>query len=275
MALVDFPGGERLYRWFGVELRFAGHGESTHADIVVAADGIGSTVRRLVVPQSKVLYQGLRTFLGRSKVPASAAYVGRTIESWGVDTRFVLTSLDGRTTYWSAIERPAAYEKNSAALAPDQVDRLRRAFAAHHPDIRDAIDHADAGSLQRCNFGVVTGLPRFYCGRVVFLGDSAHGMPPNMGEGASLALEDAYVLAAGLASGGGMAHVLAEYDRLRRPRARQMMHIANGMNGTFQPRGGLRSKIRDHFAAAFPDGLSQWRMSRLYHLPFSLAEATV
>jgi 2-polyprenyl-6-methoxyphenol hydroxylase-like FAD-dependent oxidoreductase len=256
-----------------VELSFAEQVEPAKVDYVIGADGLGSRTRRCMFPGSSISYQGLRTYLGRSKTPVSSRFVGQTIEAWGNGTRFVLTSLDGVTTYWSAIERPRTYEKNSAPIPEDIIARLLQSFATFDPDILNVIEHGLVSSVHRCNFGVVTGLNKFHTDRVCLVGDAAHGMPPNMGQGASLALEDAYELTTGLASAAAPAEVFSQFDRSRRPRAKQMMQLANSMNTLFQPKSRLGSGLRNCAASIFPDQLSQHRMADLYRLPFGVPSA--
>jgi 2-polyprenyl-6-methoxyphenol hydroxylase-like FAD-dependent oxidoreductase len=63
-------------------------------------------------------------------------------------------------------------------------------------------------------------LPSFHRGRTVLLGDAAHPMTPNLGQGACQALEDAAVIAR-LAAGtepDAVAGMLARYTAARRPR---------------------------------------------------------
>ncbi|HYJ73038.1 MAG TPA: FAD-dependent monooxygenase, partial [Actinomycetota bacterium] len=56
-------------------------------------------------------------------------------------------------------------------------------------------------------------------GAVALVGDAAHGMSPNMAQGAALAFEDALVLAACLAQAGSVAEALAGFVARRHPRA--------------------------------------------------------
>ena len=58
------------------------------------------------------------------------------------------------------------------------------------------------------------------CGRVVLLGDAAHATSPNMAEGASMALEDALVLAQMLAMHGSPDEALSAFSERRRTRIR-------------------------------------------------------
>ena len=66
------------------------------------------------------------------------------------------------------------------------------------------------------------GLPRYTTGRVVMVGDAAHGSVPTMGQGAATALEDGLcvglLIGAPVAAGGRLAPALDGFDAARRPR---------------------------------------------------------
>lgn len=62
-------------------------------------------------------------------------------------------------------------------------------------------------------------LDRWHQGRVVLIGDAAHAAPPHMGEGGSMAMEDAVVLAEVLRDAPTVEAALDQYERRRRPRA--------------------------------------------------------
>ena len=73
-------------------------------------------------------------------------------------------------------------------------------------------------------------LDRWHRGRVVLLGDAAHAMTPNTGQGAGMALEDAWVLARELARAPTVAHALQTYETIRVPRVRAI-HRASRLLG--------------------------------------------
>ncbi len=234
-------------------------------DILIAADGIGSQTREAFFPESKIHFQGIRTYLGVSRTSVAKNFVNKTFEVWGHGTRFMLGSLDGESIHWSAMER-VGYTKNSAPIPEDVIQKLLFAFRDYHPDIMETIRHADQRSIHRSNFGVVEGLKSYHNNSVVLMGDAAHGMPPNMGQGGSLALEDAAFLAKQLRV--SHENALPTYSRARKPRADTIIGIANSMNKTFQPSSKILSLGRNSVARLLPNQLAQKRMERLYQVPF-------
>jgi 2-polyprenyl-6-methoxyphenol hydroxylase-like FAD-dependent oxidoreductase len=65
-------------------------------------------------------------------------------------------------------------------------------------------------------------LPTWTRGTVALLGDAAHAMEPNLGQGAAQTIEDAEALLVALRAGGELSGVLADYAAARRPRARML-----------------------------------------------------
>ena len=245
-------------------LRFLNRNDVMLANWVIGADGMGSRVRQSFAPKSLVKYQGIRTWLGKSRTSVAKHYIGRTIEAWGDRTRFVLTSMDGEWVHFSALERSQVYETNSAPIAPDTLERLNTAFRGYHCDVQTVLEHAEFSSLVRCNFGVVTNLERCHDGLMAVIGDAAHGMPPNMGQGASLGFEDALWITHELANTKDARLAFERYDQARRGRVAEMRQLANAMNRLFQPEGRWAQVLRDRIAAAVPDRLTAGRMGSLY-----------
>lgn len=254
----------------GVHVHLRGERAPLEAEYAIAADGIGSRLRRALFPSSELRYLGIRSWLGVSPTPLARKYYGKMFEMWGEGSRFAILSLDGESVYWVALERQQVYAPTHEPIPDDTLPRLCRLYAEYHPDVGTILCSSDDSQLRRNNFGTVTGLRCYYVGRVCLMGDAAHGMSPNMGQGASLALEDAYWLVEQLASRATVADAFARYDRTRRPRAREMQNLANGMNITFQPEGRVASLLRDRVCGLVPQALTQLRMSRLYRIPFDI-----
>jgi 2-polyprenyl-6-methoxyphenol hydroxylase-like FAD-dependent oxidoreductase len=186
------------------------------ADLVVAADGIGSATRPALFPgHPGPRYAGFTTWrllTGPVTGPLPMA------ESWGRGTVFgVMPLSDGRVYCYAAA--PA----DPAAHAPDdELAELVRRFGTWHDPIPGLLAMARPPDVLRHDVAELPApLPFFHQGRVALLGDAAHPMTPNLGQGACQALEDAAVLAR-LAAGAdprAVTAMLARYTADRLPRS--------------------------------------------------------
>lgn len=176
------------------------------ADLVVAADGINSPVRRALFPAHPgPAYAGVTSW--RMVVPASARPV-RSAETWGRGRVFGVTVLgDGRIYCYATA--PAA----AGGRAADERAELLRLFGGWHNPIPQLIAAADR--VLRTDIRCLdVPLHSLHVGRVALLGDAAHAMTPNLGQGGCQAVEDAVVLAAYADQPDG----LARYTQQRLPR---------------------------------------------------------
>ena len=184
------------------------------ADLVVAADGIGSATRTALFPgHPGPRYTGItawRLLTGPVTGPVPMA------ESWGRGTVFGVMPLAGGRVYCYATASAAP-----GARVADELAELSGRFGAWHEPIPRLLAAARPQDVLRHDVAELAApLPAFHSGRVALLGDAAHPMTPNLGQGACQALEDAAVLGR-LAAGpdlGAVAGMLGRYTaaRLRR-----------------------------------------------------------
>jgi 2-polyprenyl-6-methoxyphenol hydroxylase-like FAD-dependent oxidoreductase len=185
-------------------------GEQMNADLVVAADGLHSAVRRQLFPAAPApVYTGVTSW--RIVVPHPGIPL-RPVESWGRGTVFGVAVLgDGRVYCYATAPAPAG------ARSDDEKAEMLRVFGRRPAPIPQLIEAADA--VVRTDIRCFDApLERFHEGRVALLGDAAHAMTPNLGQGACQAIEDAVVLAAYADRPGG----LALYSVVRVPRTTEV-----------------------------------------------------
>ena len=184
------------------------------ADLVVAADGIGSATRPALFPSHPGLrYAGFTTWrLLTGPVTGQVPMA----ESWGRGTVFGVMPLSGGQVYCYA-----AAPADPGARAADELAELVRLFGTWHEPIPGLLASARPQDVLRHDVAELAApLPSFHHGRVVLLGDAAHPMTPNLGQGACQALEDAAVLSR-LAAGtepDAVTTMLARYTAARLPR---------------------------------------------------------
>jgi 2-polyprenyl-6-methoxyphenol hydroxylase-like FAD-dependent oxidoreductase len=241
-ALVDLlagalaPGTLRL----GVEVsevdatagRVRAGGEELTADLVVAADGLHSAVRRRLFPDHPgPVYAGVTSW--RTVVP-QPDFAVHPVEYWGTGQIFGVAVLgDGRVYCYATAPAPPGGQ------ADDEKAELARRFAGWRAPIPELI--AAARVVLRTDIRCLDApLKLFHEGRVALLGDAAHAMTPNLGQGACQAIEDAVVLAAYADRPGGLARYSAE----RVPRTRAVAEASRRIGKVSALRGpveGLRN----------------------------------
>ena len=181
------------------------------ADLVVAADGIGSAARTALFPAHPgPRYTGItawRLLTGAVAGPVPMA------ESWGRGTVFgVMPLADGRVYCYATA--PA----DPGARSGDELAELVRLFGTWHDPIPRLLAAARPRDVLRHDIAELAApLPAFDHGRVVLLGDAAHPMTPNLGQGACQALEDAAVISrlAAAADPDAVAGMLDRYTAAR------------------------------------------------------------
>jgi 2-polyprenyl-6-methoxyphenol hydroxylase-like FAD-dependent oxidoreductase len=159
------------------------------ADLVVAADGIHSAVRRTLFPDHPgTVYSGFTTW--RVVIPVPGVDFA-SHETWGRGRIWGTHPLkDGRVYAYAAAVTPAGRH------APDdeRAELLRRFGDWHDPIPAVLAASRPTDVLRHDVHHIAEPLPAFHRGRVALLGDAAHAMPPTLGQGGNQAIEDAIVL---------------------------------------------------------------------------------
>lgn len=223
-------------------------------DLAVGADGIDSTTRAELGLSPAPRYAGYTCW--RGLVPLAGGH--EALEFWGataagrpVRVGVVPVGLD--TAYWYVVADAPAGE--AAPPWPDGLAELLVGFPDPIPALVASLGstdplHHDLYELPRPVWGQ---------GRLLLLGDAAHAMLPNLGQGAAMAIEDALSLA--LALDDGLDGALERYsaDRHRRVRWIQLTSRRIGQLGHL-PTTLLRRAANDLVAAVYPlVGARQYR----------------
>ncbi len=176
------------------------------ADLVLGADGVNSTVRQAVWPDApSPRYAGYTAWRYVTRRPVD---VGPGGESWGHGERFGYATLsDGRVYCFATANVDEGTDGGDLAT-------FRRRFGDWHDPVPRLLEEVDEAALLHHDLYDLPPLSTYVEGRVALVGDAAHAMTPNLGQGACQALEDAVVLARCATDSD-----LSAYDTERRPRA--------------------------------------------------------
>lgn len=193
-------------------------GHCDRFDLVVGADGVGSTVRALWFEDAAAVDRDAVVWSfwappGGVPLPEATAVLGRGTEAFVVDVGDREVVNVGTAMSRAVSPDPPARRELRATLAS-----LGWGLSPLLDDVADARVFFDRVRTVRAE--------RWHRGRVALLGDAAHAVHPISGMGAALALEDAYVLADELAAGSDVSSALANYERRRRPRVERVRQFA-------------------------------------------------
>lgn len=224
----------------GVDLQF-GDETLVTATLVVGADGMHSKVRDAVEPGATPRYSG-QTGVGG---PVSTKQLGELKDGLhmpcmllgrGNSFAFMPCTNDGGTvSVFATMQIPDRSREEWATFMHDKVT-LKKLLTDRHsegtewpPAVVKACQEIDQNQISAWPTYRLPPLSKYTSGggRVVIIGDAAHGIPPHAGQGAGMAFEDAATLADKIAAGrdGGLEPLLAEWQGHRMERIKRVIDL--------------------------------------------------
>jgi 2-polyprenyl-6-methoxyphenol hydroxylase-like FAD-dependent oxidoreductase len=198
-------------------------GHEGRADFLIGADGINSATRAQLRGRQKPVYAGYTAWRGVAEITDEAAPKGVFTLYWGRGLRFGYYHVGGERIYWFGIANaPEGGQDGPGGRKQDILDR----FGAWMHPIRRLVEAADEAVIQRTDIADRDPIESWGEGRVTLLGDAAHPMTFNVGQGACQTIEDGVLLGKLLAANGDVVGSLASYEAARRERTGPMVLFA-------------------------------------------------
>lgn len=211
------------------------------ADVVIAADGVGSAIRRRLHPgEPPPRPSGYHALRGVTHDAASemARVSVAILLGDGIEVGFARASATAVYWYMSIVDELAGTVTTAAELLERCVPGLAPRFAA----IARAARPED---LRAEPLFVRSPIDGWGCGRVTLLGDAAHPVLPHTAQGAALALEDAVALGLVLGRPGDPAAALRSYEKVRARRTRPVVRAGPRIAALTTTRSRLKIAMRN------------------------------
>ena len=209
--------------------------------VLIGADGLRSTIRRQLLGESEPRYSGYTTWRGIT-IPGDFGNPELASESFGPGARFGIAPIGNNCVSWSA----------SANSPPDERDEpgkvrlaLIKRFNGWHQPIARLIENTPDQQIVRQDIYDRPPTGKWGEGPISLLGDAAHPMTPDMGQGACQAIEDAVVLADSLSWSRNLNEGLRLYERRRMARAHWFVEESWRLGQEGQLEGAFGRWMRD------------------------------
>ena len=230
----------------GVAARFE-DGTGAEGDLLIGADGVHSRTRRIIDPQAPgaryIPVLNIGGYASNIRVPAEPGTFRMIFGKWA----FFGYAIHPSGEIWWFANPPRADEPSRAELAAISTEQWRKMlmdlFAEDATPAAEIVS-ATPGDLSGWATYDLPSVPRWHRGPMVIIGDAAHATAPSSGQGASMAIEDAVVLARCLRDLPDTREAFAAYERLRRGRVERIVaHGARTSNS--KAAGPVERVLRD------------------------------
>lgn len=243
----------------GNVLTFA-NGIKTQSSVLIGADGLQSVVRQNLFPDYKlrnakqICWRGITTYTLPHK------YRHELNEAWGENSRFGFVQIAKNKVYWYAL-KSFKHDKNEFAK-----QHIETYFEAYSPVIKDIIFATDKEQLHTAEIADLPPIHTWYQENTCLIGDAAHAMTPNMGQGACQAIEDAYILSNYLDT-YEVHTAFKEFQRVRLPKAHQVVKASWILGKIAHASHPIVRGIRNQLLRITPSSFSQKQSEQLFQLP--------
>jgi 2-polyprenyl-6-methoxyphenol hydroxylase-like FAD-dependent oxidoreductase len=234
-------------------------GSALEADLLIGADGIHSAIRAQLHGASEPDYAGYTSWRGLCENTAIAP-PDAIIESWGEGARFGMVPVGPGKLYWFAVADAPAHQRDGADVKAELMAR----FGTWHGEVVGALKATQPERIFRTDITDRPVLRSWGAGRVSLLGDAAHPMTPNLGQGACMAIEDGLVLASALSEKADPAEALRLYEDRRRERTSATVELARKFGKMGQWSNGVARAVRNAVVHATPHFVAERQVRWLY-----------
>jgi 2-polyprenyl-6-methoxyphenol hydroxylase-like FAD-dependent oxidoreductase len=250
-------------------------GSTARGALLIGCDGIDSAVRGLLHGVAAARERGYEIWRAVADFDLPDDLLGQSTEWWGPGRRFGILPGEPGRVYWYATRtmRPDAAATGDgnptgpasgvggAGIGQAGVGAL---FSDWPAPVGELLRATDPSALVRTT-AQDRPVPRDWgAGPVSLLGDAAHPMTPNMGQGACTAIEDAVVLARCVAAAGATPAGLRRYEALRAPRTRWIVRQSRRIGRIGQLHNPVLVAARDRIMRLVPERLADIPQRRVY-----------
>jgi 2-polyprenyl-6-methoxyphenol hydroxylase-like FAD-dependent oxidoreductase len=232
----------------GVTVRFS-DGREERGDVLIGADGVRSAVRDDLLGHRDLRPPGYWGIQAVVEFEHPLARPGTFATYWGPGSRFAYHHVGGGRLYWFAVE-----DGEGDQTPADRIQVVRERLKSWPEPVPSIVGSTDDAEIAVMDIVDAKPVKRWGTGPATLLGDAAHPILPNLGQGTSQALEDAVVLARSLSSGADVVAAVRSYEDQRAPRTAGLVKFSRNL--------GRLGRLKSRPAVAFRERFMKVGLSR-------------
>jgi 2-polyprenyl-6-methoxyphenol hydroxylase-like FAD-dependent oxidoreductase len=229
----------------GVTARFA-DGREERGDVLVGADGLNSVIRKQLLGEQPPRFAGYSTWQAFVDFEDERTPIGLFRTLWGPSVRFLFYRVSSTRLYWMVqiVAQP------DEPFPEDKKAFLRERLSGWAEPIDALIEATSPDAITRMDVYDRPPAKHWGTGRTTLLGDAAHPMTNNVGQGANQAIEDAVALAKALSSSPqDPAAALRSYEQSRIPRTTKFTRLSSMLGSMSRWHNPVLCAVRNRFIA--------------------------
>ncbi|MFI2128693.1 FAD-dependent monooxygenase [Lysinibacillus fusiformis] len=227
-------------------------GEVVKGDMLIAADGIHSIIRKQLLPSIPLRYAGYTCWRGVTLIENKMNLAPELQEIWGSNGRVGYLPISKTKAYWYMLvnnRQDDCLLSNYTLL--DLIERLKN----YPQEVTDLLKFTENQHVLKHDIFDISTIDQYVFDNIALVGDAAHAMTPNLGQGACQGIEDAYVL--GMALSNNLDNGLLEYQKKRLYRANKISNISRRVGVMAQFEHPFLCHIRNMIIKTTPQAFYQ------------------
>jgi 2-polyprenyl-6-methoxyphenol hydroxylase-like FAD-dependent oxidoreductase len=206
----------------GVQAHFS-DGSMDSGSVLIAADGIRSTVRRQLYLKDELRYSGQTCFRGLAPLRLPEPLRTTAWEVWGGVARFGFSAVSAEHVYWYA---PVTAPEGTVFATEELKEYLLWQYEGFPDVVSHLVKATGRSGILQTDLYDFRPISKWHFGRIVLLGDAAHASTPNLGQGGAQAIEDALSLARKVEAEGLTPPALEQFEQSRMARTRRIVNLS-------------------------------------------------
>lgn len=242
---------------------FFDDGSKHKTELLIAADGIHSGIRKKLIPDSEPRYAGYTCW--RAVIDNTELDLSESSETWGSDGRFGIVPLAHKKLYWFACmnAQPA-----DLALKRYKVEDLLNHFGDYHEPIPEILKETKDESLLWNDINDLKPINQYAFENILLIGDAAHATTPNMGQGACQAIEDAVILMHEIDNQPDIIQAFKTFEKRRLKRTHDIINMSWRIGKIAQMENPLMGHVRNFLFRLIPSSVNEKQLKKLYEVDF-------